>query len=116
MNAPAKLASGPRPVRPGDAIRVMLIDDSLTVRTIFKRMVESDPIMQIAGTASSAERGIAMLKEEDVDVVLLDLEIPGMGGLAALPHILEAAPDAQVMVVSSLTEDGAEATVPGAVE
>ena len=111
MNAPTRLASGAPPVRPGDAIRVMLIDDSLTVRTIFKRMVESDPVMEVAGTASSAERGIALLKDADVDVVLLDLEMPGMGGLEALPLMLEAAPQAQVMVVSSLTEDGAEATV-----
>ena len=89
----------------------MLIDDSLTVRTVFKRMVESDPGMVVAQTASSAERGIAQLAGADIDVILLDLEMPGMGGLKALPVILEAAPDAQVMVVSSLTEDGAEATV-----
>lgn len=94
-----------------DAIRVMLIDDSLTVRTVLKRMVESDPGMVVADTASSAERGIAQLKNAAVDVILLDLEMPGMGGLVALPDILAAAPDAQVMVVSSLTEDGAQATV-----
>jgi len=98
-------------VRPADAIRVMLIDDSLTVRTVFKRMVESDPEMVVAHTASSAERGIAQLADADIDVILLDLEMPGMGGLEALPMILKAAPNAQVMVVSSLTEDGAEATV-----
>ncbi len=98
-------------VRPADAIRVMLIDDSLTVRTVFKRMVESDGAMIVADTASSAERGIAQLQDADVDVILLDLEMPGMGGLEALPSILKTAPQAQVMVVSSLTEDGAEATV-----
>lgn len=97
--------------RPADAIRVMLIDDSLTVRTIFKRMVESDSELVVTDTASSAERGIAQLQNADVDVILLDLEMPGMGGLEALPMILKTAPQAQVMVVSSLTEDGAEATV-----
>ncbi|MEP3420643.1 MAG: chemotaxis-specific protein-glutamate methyltransferase CheB [Erythrobacter sp.] len=97
--------------RPADAIRVMLIDDSLTVRTVFKRMVESDAGMVVSQTASSAERGIAQLKDADIDVILLDLEMPGMGGLEALPMILKVAPEAQVMVVSSLTEDGAEATV-----
>lgn len=106
-------ADRPTKVRPADAIRVMLIDDSLTVRTIFKRMVESDETMMVAETASSAERGIAQLQraDVDVDVILLDLEMPGMGGLNALPAILDAAPHAQVMVVSSLTEDGAEASV-----
>ena len=51
----------------------MIVDDSLTVRTIFKRMVESDPALMIAGTASSAERAIAhpAIAATDVgDVVL----------------------------------------------
>lgn len=93
------------------AIQVMIVDDSLTVRTIFKRMVESDGAMEVAATASSGERAISQLKTDPVDVVLLDLEMPGMGGLQALPTILAAAPKVQVLVVSSLTDDGAEATV-----
>jgi len=92
-------------------IRVMIVDDSLTVRTIFRRMVEGEPSMEIAGTASSGEHAIAQIKDEPVDVVLLDLEMPGMGGLEALPDILAASPRTQVLVVSSLTEDGAEATL-----
>lgn len=95
----------------GSRIRVMIVDDSLTVRTIFRRMVEGDPSMEIAGTASSAERAIAQIKKEPADVVLLDLEMPGIGGLKALPELLAEAPGVQVLVVSSLTQDGAEATV-----
>jgi two-component system chemotaxis response regulator CheB len=99
--------------RPGAAaaIRVMIVDDSLTVRTIFKRMVESDPAMVIAGTASSAEGAIAQLNAEPADVVLLDLEMPGIGGLDALPTILATPAAPQVLVVSSLTMDGAEHTL-----
>lgn len=99
-----------RPAK-GRPVRVMIVDDSLTVRTIFKRMVEGDPAMIIVGTASSGERAIVQIKKEPADVVLLDLEMPGMGGLKALPEILNSAPDAQVLVVSSLTQDGAEATL-----
>lgn len=95
----------------GDAIRVMIVDDSLTVRTVFKRMVESDPALVLAGTASSAERAIAQLAAEPADVVLLDLEMPGMGGLDALPEILATPSCPQVLVVSSLTIDGAEHTL-----
>ncbi|WP_285713565.1 chemotaxis-specific protein-glutamate methyltransferase CheB [Erythrobacter oryzae] len=89
----------------------MIVDDSLTVRTIFKRMVESDPALVIAGTASSAERAIAQLAETPADVVLLDLEMPGIGGLGALPAILATPGRPQVLVVSSLTVDGAEHTL-----
>jgi two-component system chemotaxis response regulator CheB len=89
----------------------MIVDDSLTVRTIFKRMVESDPALVVAGTASSAERAIAQLGETPADVVLLDLEMPGIGGLDALPAILATPGRPQVLVVSSLTADGAEHTL-----
>ena len=89
----------------------MIVDDSLTVRTIFKRMVESDPALVIAGTASSAERAIAQLAAEPADVVLLDLEMPGIGGLGALPAILATPGRPKVLVVSSLTMDGAEHTL-----
>jgi two-component system chemotaxis response regulator CheB len=97
--------------RPGAKIRVLIVDDSLTVRTIFRRMVEGDAQMVVAGTASSAERALAHLESDPVDIVLLDLEMPGMGGLKAVPKILETAPGSQVLVVSSLTDVGAEATV-----
>ncbi|MEL6529392.1 MAG: chemotaxis-specific protein-glutamate methyltransferase CheB [Pseudomonadota bacterium] len=111
----ARIDASAKPGKAANAIRVMLIDDSLTVRTIFKRMVESDDGMVVQDTASSAESGIAKLKTLDADaapnVILLDLEMPGMGGLEALPTILKVAPKTQVMVVSSLTEDGAESTV-----
>lgn len=92
-------------------IRVMIVDDSLTVRTIFKRMVESDRQMVVTGTASSAERAIVQLRTSPADVVLLDLEMPGMGGLEALPQILATSDGMQVLVVSSLTQDGAEHTL-----
>jgi two-component system, chemotaxis family, protein-glutamate methylesterase/glutaminase len=121
VNRPASLpprapdaASASRPFgHPGAAaaIRVMVVDDSLTVRTIFKRMVESDPALVVAGTASSAERAIAQLGDTPADVVLLDLEMPGIGGLDALPAILATPGRPQVLVVSSLTVDGAEHTM-----
>lgn len=92
-------------------VRVMIVDDSLTVRTVFSRMIENDPALELTKTASNAERAIAILRTNPVDVILLDLEMPGMGGLEALPRILQTAADAQVLVVSSLTEDGAEHTL-----
>ncbi len=121
MNAPAastkrppRKSATPPPIQSDEVatkVRVMIVDDSLTVRTIFKRMIEGAPAMVVVGTASSAERAIAQLAELKVDVILLDLEMPGMGGLEALPALLETAEGAEVLVVSSLAADGAEHTI-----
>ncbi len=100
----------PNPKATG-AVRVMIVDDSLTVRTIYRRMIECDSSLRIEASASSAERAIAELKSTPVDVIILDLEMPGIGGLKGLPEILKVAGSAQVLVVSSLTDEGAEATV-----
>ncbi len=92
-------------------VGVMLIDDSLTARTVFSRMIERENDMSIVATASTAERGLEELKSKLVDVILLDLEMPGMGGIEALPKLLEASPRSKVLVISSLTAEGAEHTV-----
>ncbi|MEP0191774.1 MAG: chemotaxis-specific protein-glutamate methyltransferase CheB [Erythrobacter sp.] len=92
-------------------IRVMIVDDSLTVRIIYRRIIECDSSLRIDATASSAEKAIIELKSTSVDVIILDLEMPGIGGLKGLPEILKVAGSAQVLVVSSLTDEGAEATV-----
>ena len=99
-------------VSPSSAtVRVMLVDDSLTVRTVFSRMIERESDMTIVASASTAERGLEELASHRVDVVLLDLEMPGMGGIEALPKILKASPRTKVLVISSLTAEGAEHTV-----
>ncbi|NVE94874.1 chemotaxis-specific protein-glutamate methyltransferase CheB [Altererythrobacter sp. JGD-16] len=89
----------------------MIVDDSLTVRTIFSRMVQDASDMMVVAGERTAELALARLRKEAVDVILLDLEMPGMGGLEALPQLLKAQRDAQVLVVSSLTNEGAEATM-----
>jgi len=91
--------------------RVMLVDDSLTVRSVMSRLIDGEIDLEVVAKSSSAELALAELKHIPVDVVLLDLEMPGMGGLDALPKILGTYNDIQVLVVSSLTEDGAEATL-----
>ena len=92
-------------------IRVLIVDDSLTARTVLSRLIDAEADMEVVAKATTAEMALARLREHVVDVILLDLEMPGMGGLEALPQILKAANGGQVLVVSSLTEDGAEATL-----
>ena len=92
-------------------IKLMIVDDSMVARAVLSRIVDTDGNFEIAGIAGTAEDAIEALGQVMVDIVLLDLEMPGVGGLKALPRILEAAKGAKVLIVSSLAEDGAEETV-----
>ena len=107
-------SSGPLPQSPVRAlrpIRVMVVDDSLTARSALSRMIDGEPDLKTVHKTSSAELALQELKSTPADIVLLDLEMPGMGGLAALPRILETHENIQVLVVSSLTSEGAEPTL-----
>jgi two-component system chemotaxis response regulator CheB len=99
------------PVGSTNPKRVMIVDDSLVARTVLSRIVEAEPDLQIVAKATTGEMAIARLADTPVDVILLDLEMPGMGGIGALPRILELAAGGQVLVVSSLTARGAEHTL-----
>jgi len=89
----------------------MIVDDSLVARTVLSRIVEAEPDCEIVAKATTGEMAIARLAETPADVILLDLEMPGMGGIGALPKILALANGGQVLVVSSLTAEGAEHTL-----
>ncbi|MFL6766242.1 MAG: chemotaxis-specific protein-glutamate methyltransferase CheB [Sphingomicrobium sp.] len=89
----------------------MIVDDSTVARAVLSRMVESDPAFELAAVAGTAEDAIEALGECRVDVVVLDLEMPGAGGLKSIPRIIAAAAGAKIMIVSSLADDGAEQTV-----
>jgi two-component system chemotaxis response regulator CheB len=101
--------SDPRHIR--RRIRLMIVDDSTVARAVLSRIVESDPAFEITAVAGTAEDAIEALGECRVDVVILDLEMPGAGGLKSIPRIIAAAAGAKIMIVSSLAEDGAEQTV-----
>jgi two-component system chemotaxis response regulator CheB len=89
----------------------MIVDDSMVARAVLSRMIDADGNFEIAGVAGTAEDAIEALGQVMVDIVLLDLEMPGVGGLKSIPRILEAAKGAKVLIVSSLAEEGAEETV-----
>jgi two-component system chemotaxis response regulator CheB len=99
------------PRRSRRRIRLMIVDDSTVARAVLSRMVESDPAFEICAVAGTAEDAIEALDQVRVDIVILDLEMPGAGGLKSIPRIIAAAGGAKVMIVSSLAEEGAEQTV-----
>ncbi|HWJ59670.1 MAG TPA: chemotaxis-specific protein-glutamate methyltransferase CheB [Sphingomicrobium sp.] len=99
----------PHPIR--RRIRLMLVDDSTVARAVIARMIESDPAFEISAVAGTAEDAIEALSQVRVDIVILDLEMPGQGGLKLLPRIIGAAAGAKVLIVSTLAEEGAEQTL-----
>ncbi|MEO5808885.1 MAG: response regulator, partial [Sphingomicrobium sp.] len=92
-------------------IKLMIVDDSMVARAVLSRMIAVDMAFEIAAVAGTAEDAIEALGQVRVDIILLDLEMPGAGGLKSIPRILDAANGAKVLIVSSLAEEGAEETV-----
>ena len=89
----------------------MIVDDSMVARAILSRMIAADDGFEIVAVAGTGEDAITALGQVRVDVILLDLEMPGAGGLKSIPKIIAAARGARVLIVSSLAEEGAEETV-----
>ncbi len=95
----------------GRSVRVMLVDDSLVVRSILERIVDQTPGLQVCASVASAHDALAVLAREPIDVVVLDIEMPGMNGIDALPHILDRAANARVLILSSNCMAGGPAAV-----
>lgn len=93
-----------------DPIHVMLVDDSAIVRGFIGRMLESDPAIKIVASVSNGEQGVSSAARHHPDVVILDIEMPVMDGITALPQILKASPGVKVIMCSTLTLRNAEIT------
>jgi two-component system chemotaxis response regulator CheB len=89
----------------------MLCDDSATARAILRRLLESEAGIRVVHQAANGRDALDALAAARPDVVLLDLEMPVMDGMTALPLILKAAPQAAVIVASALTQRGAKAAI-----
>ncbi len=82
-------------------IRVMLVDDHAVVRTGFRLLLQSVPDISVIGEAESGEVAFARYAELTPDVVVMDLAMPGMGGLEALKRIRSRHPQARVLALSA---------------
>ena len=90
-------------------IRVVVVDDDSHLRDLFKMMLELEDGFEVVGEAGDGKAAISRVEECQPDLVMLDLEMPVMDGLEALPRILEAAPRTKVVVVSGFPEESLEA-------
>lgn len=94
----------------GATIRVVVVDDSTFIRKAILRMLEDEPLVEVVGSAASGEELLTHLEEWRPDVVTLDLDMPGMGGLAALDHLRAARPT-PVIILSTHSGEGAPQTI-----
>ncbi len=89
-------------------IETLIVDDSAVMRGLLTRVVESDPAISVVSSAQNGEIAISKAKRHQPHVVVLDVEMPVMDGITALPKILEACPHAHVIVASTLTTKNAK--------
>lgn len=108
-------ALSPRPsLRPGAStspIRVLIADDSAVVRGLVARWLEAEPGVIVAGMARDGREAVDLAGKLKPDVIVLDVEMPELDGLQALPLLIAAAPKAKILVSSSLTRRNAEVTL-----
>ncbi|MEW6621989.1 MAG: chemotaxis response regulator protein-glutamate methylesterase [Bacillota bacterium] len=93
-----------------DKIKVLIADDSALMRKALKEIILADPGLEVAGTARDGLDAVEKACYLKPDVVTMDINMPVMDGLTAMQHILEEYPEMPVLMVSSLTEEGALTT------
>ena len=89
----------------------MIVDDSVVVRKVLSNVLSRDPDLNVAGWASNGRLALAKLRTLQPDIILLDIEMPEMNGLEALPEIRKILPKTPIIMFSTLTEWGAAATL-----
>ncbi len=92
-------------------IRVLIVDDSVVMRRVLSDVVSSDPQLEVAGYAANGQIALGLLTQVSPDVVTLDIEMPVMDGLATLRALRERRCRIPIIMFSTLTDRGAEATI-----
>src|SRR5215468_2885780 len=92
-------------------IRVLVVDDAVVFRRLLAEELSSDPALDVVGTAANGRIALARMPQVSPDVVILDVEMPEMDGLATLAELRKTYPQVPVIMFSALTERGASATL-----
>ena len=90
------------------SIRVMVVDDSALVCGLLTRWIEAEAGLAVVAALRSGREAIEQLERADPDVVILDVDMPDMDGITALPHLLAKRRDLVVIMASTLTRRNAE--------
>ena len=101
----------PKTLVAGSRIRVLVVDDSASVRSLMVRALGEDPALEIVGTAANGSIGLAKTAQLSPHLITLDIEMPEMNGLEMLKRVRAQFPDVVVIMSSTLTAPGATATL-----
>lgn len=102
------LAPAPASAR---AVRVLLVDDSAVVRGMMQRWLGAEAGIEIVGVAINGREGVRLAADLKPDVMVLDVEMPELDGIGAIPQILSAAPQTRILMASTLTHRNADITL-----
>ena len=100
-------------ILPADAgheppLRVMVADDAVVVRSLLTRWVDAEPDMQAVASVRTGREALARIEQNDIDIVVLDIDMPELDGISTLPLLLQKQRDVVVIMVSTLTRRNAE--------
>ena len=82
------------------SIRVVIVDDHAILRSGLRRVLDAEPDIEVVGETESAERAVFEALANKPDVVLMDVVMPGKSGIEGMPAVLQAAPEAKVLILS----------------
>ena len=89
----------------GRPIRVILVDDQVLVRSGFRMMIDAEPDIDVVGEASDGQEALALMRQMPVDIVLMDVRMPGMDGIEATQRIVAAGYPAKVLILTTFDLD-----------
>ncbi len=91
--------------------RVLIVDDSVVMRRIIRQSLECDPDIEVVGVAANGKIALAMVEQNTIDIITLDIEMPEMDGLETVRELRSRGVGTPVIMFSTLTERGALATL-----
>lgn len=95
----------------GNPFRIMLVDDSAVIRGMLHRWISADPECQVVGSYHNGVQAVQHVKSCGAEIVILDVEMPEMDGLTALPQLIREVPGIQILMASTLTRRNADISV-----
>ena len=105
------MASGSANFSASNPIKVMVVDDSAVIRGYLVKLLGAYPDIEVKSIAANGQIAINNLVKGRHDIIILDIEMPVMDGLTAIPQLLKTQPDTKIFVFSTLTTENAETTM-----